>query len=148
MDMFGGPPSPGVGARHTDPDPSGRGGGYQDDCGSQNFGRDDPRFEELKRMGLPRAWLMVAQCIGFDQWLEVWRMLSSADFDSWIRRETGGTRMPQLRPYDAYLRFQRNRYIEGLAERGMKASEIQRAVARNLREPLAGKHIRKIMEKR
>lgn len=148
LDLFGQAPMPGVGARQADPGPPDRGGGYLDTCGSANDGASDPRLAELAHLGLPRAWLMIAELIGFDAWLNVWRMLSSAEFDSWIRRETGGTRMPQLRSYDSYLRYQRNRYIEALAARGMKAGEIQRAVARNLREPLDEKHVLKIMKRR
>lgn len=124
-------------------------------CGAQNFCRPDgaaqaadPRFEELRRIGLPAAWLLVAETIGFDAWLEVWRRLSSEDFNDWVRRDTGGTRMPTLRSFDSYLRFQRNRYIEALGARGMSVAQVARAVARNLREPLDEKHVAKIMRRK
>jgi uncharacterized protein YoaH (UPF0181 family) len=56
--------------------------------------------------------------------------------------------MPKLRSFDAYLRFQRNRYIDALAARGMSVPQVARAVARNLREPLDEKHVAKIMRRR
>jgi len=91
---------------------------------------------------------MIAETIGFDAWLEVWRRLSGEEFNAWTRRDTGGTRMPMLRSYDSYLRYQRNRYIEALASRGMGVAQVSRAVARNLREPLDEKHVAKIMRRR
>lgn len=95
-------------------------------------------------MGLPRAWLVVAETVGFDAWLEVWRRISA---DESLLHD-GGKRMPKLRSYEAYLRFQRNRYIEALAGRGMSVAQVARAVARNLREPLDEKHVAKIMRRR
>jgi len=121
------------------------GGGYLEMCGAQNFcPPSDPRLEDLRRIGLPRAWLMVAETVGFDAWLEVWRRLSA---DESLLHD-GGQRLPKLRRYDAYLRFQRNRYIEALANRGMSVAQVARAVARNLREPLDEKHVAKIMRRR
>lgn len=63
-------------------------------------------------------------------------------------RHDGGARMPKLREYSAYLRFQRNRYIEALASQGLGQAEVRKAVARNLREPLDEKHVAKLMRKR
>lgn len=105
-------------------------------------------MDELRRIGLPRAWLIVAETVGVDAWLEVWRRLSSEEFNGWVRRDTGGTRMPMLRSYDAYLRFQRNRYIHALAARKLSVSEVARAVARNLHEPLDESHVAKIMHRK
>lgn len=93
-------------------------------------------------------WLRVAETVGFDLFLEVWRRLTDDAEASGYQRETGGVKMPGLRSYDAYLRYQRNRYIEGLAARGMKPPEVRRAVAKNLREPLDERHVFKIMNRR
>lgn len=145
------PPVPGVGARHSPSPPQGRGGEYLNICGSWNVGsqiQPDPRFEELERIGLPKMWLRVAETVGFDLFLEVWRRLTDDAEASGYQRETGGVKMPGLRSYDAYLRYQRNRYIEGLAARGMKPPEVRRAVAKNLREPLDERHVFKIMNRR
>ena len=131
LDLFVGAPAPGVGARQAGDRAPGRGGGYLENCGPQNFQpADDPRMDELRRIGLPRAWLIVAETVGVDAWLEVWRRLSAAEFNTWVRRDTGGTRMPMLRSYDAYLRYQRNRYIQALAGRKLSVSAVARAVAR------------------
>lgn len=134
-----------VGARQAGEAADGAGGEYLEMCGAQNFCSDaDPRFADLRRIGLPRAWLMVAETIGFDAWLEVWRRISA---DESLLHD-GGQRMPKLRSFDAYLRFQRNRYIDALAARGMSVPQVARAVARNLREPLDEKHVAKIMRRR
>lgn len=134
-----------VGARQAGGRAAGSGGEYLEMCGAQNFcPSNDPRLDDLRRMGLPRAWLMVAETVGVDAWLEVWRRLSA---DETLLHD-GGQRMPKLRSYDAYLRYQRNRYIEALASRGMSVSQVARAVARNLREPLDEKHVVKIMRRR
>lgn len=148
MDLFGRAPAGGVGARQAGTASPGRGGECLEMCGSQNVeacGTDaDPRFAELRQIGLPRAWMVVAETVGFDAWLEVWRRLSA---DERLLHD-GGQRMPKLRSYDAYLRHQRNRYIEALASRGMSVAQVARAVARNLREPLDEKHVAKIMRRR
>lgn len=134
-----------AGARRAGEGADGAGGEYLEMCGAQNFCPDaDPRFADLRRIGLPRAWLMVAETIGFDAWLEVWRRISA---DESLLHD-GGQRMPKLRSFDAYLRFQRNRYIDALAARGMSVPQVARAVARNLREPLDEKHVAKIMRRR
>ena len=146
-DLFGAPSggAQGVGARRAGEGADGAGGEYLEMCGAQNFCPDaDPRFADLRRIGLPRAWLMVAETIGFDAWLEVWRRISA---DESLLHD-GGQRMPKLRSFDAYLRFQRNRYIDALAARGMSVQQVARAVARNLREPLDEKHVAKIMRRR
>lgn len=149
-DLFASTPGQGVGARLGGAPVGGGGGGYLENCGAENFQEpiQDPRFAELRRIGLPRMWLIVAETIGFDAFLDVWRRLTEAGDTSGYGRETGGLKMPSLRSYDAYLRYQRNRYIEALAARGMTPAQVQRAVSRNLREPLDEKHVFKIMRKR
>ena len=125
---------------------SGGGGGYQKICGSRNVGLAvpdrDPRLDELEKVGLPRLWLAVAERIGFDAWLDVWRMLSS---DRARDREEGGLRMPKLRDFDAYLRFQRNRYIEALAQRGEEPAAIRKLVEKNLGERLDESHVERLV---
>lgn len=140
----------GVGARQADKRPKPGGGGYPQICGVQNFElRDeqkksrDPRFDELARIGLPAAWLRLAERVGFDTWLDVWRTISEDE----ALRHDGGQRMPKLRAYDAYLRFQRNRYIEALAGGGMGDQQIQDSLKRNLREELDVSHINRLAKR-
>lgn len=148
-DLFERPGQAGVGARPGLGAPPAGGGGYLEMCGAENFPEPiDPRFAELRQIGLPRMWLVVAETVGVDAFLDVWRRLTDAGCESGYARETGGVKMPSLRSYDAYLRYQRNRYIEALAARGLNPAEVRQAVARNLREPLDEKHVFKIMTKR
>lgn len=146
-DLFG----LGVGARRGLVDGLAGGGGYLENCGSSNFSnpapapdgekkRRDPRFSELERIGLPRVWLRIAERVGFDAWLDIWRMLSN---DESVRHD-GGARLPKLRCYSAYSRYQRNRYIEALAAQGMPIDTIHRSLLENLRESLDVTNIKKI----
>ena len=153
-DLFG----DGVGARQGDQgDPAG-GGEYLNNCDLSNFSNPapapgekkrgepaprDPRFTELEKIGLPRVWLRIAERVGFDAWLDIWRMLSN---DESVRHD-GGARLPKLRCYSAYSRYQRNRYIEALAAQGMPLGAIHRALLENLRESLDVTNIKKIAKR-
>lgn len=135
-----------AGARRAgDAGPAG-GGGYRNICGSENVRaaapNRDPRLSELEKVGLPRLWLAVAERVGFDAWLDVWRMLSA---DRARDREEGGLRMPKLRDFEAYLRFQRNRYIEALARQGAEPAEIRKLVEKNLGERLDESHVERLV---
>ena len=147
LDLFDSVDVQGVGVRQGDSGAAGRGGRYQDTCGTQNFCLPDvdPRFSDLEELGLPRAWLLAARTIGMDAWLDLWRCLSSEAFNEWVRRESGGTRMPMLRSYESYARLQRNRYIRALAARGMTTRQITISVKKNLREFVTEKHVAKII---
>lgn len=137
-DLFGG----GVGARHGDQGDHGPGGEYLNNCDLSNFSnpapapgekkRRDPRLDELEKIGLPAVWLRIADRVGFDAWLDIWRMLSE---DESVRHD-GGARLPKLRCYSAYSRYQRNRYIEALDAQGTPPRMIQEAVRKNLGEYL------------
>lgn len=100
----------------------------------------DPRLHELDRMGLQRVWLDVAEEIGVDAFLSVWRII---DADPAARHKEGFLQI-NLKLYRSYLRFQRNRYIEALARKGLKPLEIQRNLVRQLRESVSLRHISRI----
>ena len=149
-DLFG----LGVGVRQGLVGDAGLGGEYLNNCDLPNFSnpapapgvekkRRDPRFEELERIGLPRVWLRIAERVGFDTWLDIWRILSD---DESVRHD-GGARLPKLRCYSAYSRYQRNRYIEALAAQGMPLGAIHRALLENLRESLDVTNIKKIAKR-
>lgn len=141
----------GVGARQTpQPLPPG-GGGYLDVCTVLDFQKKaedskktappaDPRLDELRRMGLPRVWLRVAEAIGIDAFLTTWRILD-ADPSTWHNETILRIR---LRPYRSYLRYQRNRYIEALTAQGLKPEEIQRRLQRQLGESVSHRHITRL----
>jgi hypothetical protein len=148
-DLFGDVPAAGVGARQGRGRPTTGGGGYLKICGVPNFQiaegpPPDPRFDELEKIGLPGAWLRLARRIGFDAFLDVWRMIS----DDESTRHDGGRRMPKLREFSAYLRYQRNQYVRSLAASGMDQQQVQKLVQKNLREYLHIRHIQGLMRGR
>lgn len=130
----------GVGGRQGQVPPAGRGGGYQSTCTVSNFADFDERLEELRAMGLPARWIRIAETIGIDDFLAMWRILDS---DQSIRSEKGDLETT-LRPYSSYLRFQRNRYIEALVQQGLGVREIQAAVREQLCEVISLRHISRI----
>ncbi|HQS59930.1 MAG: hypothetical protein B7Y56_03235 [Gallionellales bacterium 35-53-114] len=146
-DKFQGDLFPGVGGRQgCTPAPAG-GGGYQDICSVLNFDpttdqkKRDPRLEELRQMGLQRMWLDVAEEIGVDALLKMWRIL---DQDKSSIGDDGRLLVP-LRSYSTYIRYQRNRYIESLATMGMKPREIQQKLNAQLCEQISIRHISRLI---
>lgn len=144
----------GVGARHSLGAVLAGGGEYLNNCDLSNFSfsnlapideknRRDPRFAELEKIGIPTVWLRIAERVGFDTWLDVWRMLSD---DESVRHD-GGARLPKLRCYSAYSRYQRNRYICSLAKQGMPLRVIQELLRKNLREFLDITNIQRISKR-
>lgn len=145
----GAPAAEGVGGRQANPSPPPGGGGYLAICTVLNFRpagdpkKIDPRLDELKKMGLQHSWVRVAEEIGFDAFLSVWRILD-ADPSSY----GGGGRLEiPLRAYSSYLRYQRNRYIETLSEMGCDAKEIRERLKDQLRERISLRHISRIQKR-
>lgn len=102
-------------------------------------------MNELRGMGLPAVWLEIARQIGVDAFLAMWRLLDRAR-PEWSDRL--GVIEVQLRPYQSYLRFQRNRYIETLHEQGRTPAEIHEALQATLGEVVSARHISRIIGKR
>jgi len=138
----------GVGARHRDSPAFTGGGGYLSTCSILKFRpsdhqkKRDPRLDELEEMGLQKHHLMVAEEIGFDNFLSMWRI-----YDEHCQRKEWQV-LVTMRPYQSYLRYQRNRYIEALNESGMTAKEIQVYLARNLSEKTSITNISRIAGRR
>ncbi|MDP3715575.1 MAG: hypothetical protein Q8R21_04105 [Burkholderiales bacterium] len=92
--------------------------------------------------------MRVAETIGADAFLALWRI---ADSDPAFRAggamERGYLQL-RLRPWRSWERFQRNRYIETLAASGMSPSDIQAAVKLNLLEHISERHISTLMKRR
>lgn len=63
-------------------------------------------------------------------------------------RHDGGRRMPKLREFSAYLRYQRNQYVRSLAASGMDQQQVQKLVQKNLCEYLHIRHIQGLMRGR
>jgi hypothetical protein len=142
----------GVGVRRSLSSPPGRGGGYQK---KRDFFEirpgvkkiADPRFEELVAMGLAEYWLRVAEYLGVDLFLGMWRILDANKGNIPETRGNSGSMAPSLRPYSGYLRFQKNRFVENLAAQGVPPKEIQRRVRQQLCETISIVHIRRLSNK-
>lgn len=137
----------GVGGRQASSPSPAWGGGYQNICTVLNFEpgaeekKRDPRLEEFKQMGLQRVWLDVAEEIGVDAMLKMWRIL---DRDQSSIGDDGRLLVP-IRSYSTFLRYQRNRYIESLNCMGMKPREIQEKLNAQLCEKISLRHISRLI---
>lgn len=94
-------------------------------------------------MGLPRTWLQVAEAIGIDAFLAMWRIL---DADESLHEDN--MVQAHLRPYRSYLRFQRNRYIETLASLRVPCATIREMLKRQLGEEISERHIFNLANKK
>jgi hypothetical protein len=138
---------PGVGGRQADPDPSPEGGGYQDICMVLNFRaqkKRDPRLSELYSMGLHGMWLEVAETIGVDNFLAMWRILDAHPSNY----EDNGMKLIPLRRYSSFLRYQRNRYVEALFASGLTPGEIKERLSKQLGEIISIRHISRLRKPR
>jgi hypothetical protein len=115
------------------------GGGYLDGRTSAEL-RADPRLRELAEIGLSATWLGLAQLLGYDQFVAVWRQLSA---DPALRNDDDQIEL-RLRPFRSYERYQRNRYIDTLVASGLRPSEIHAMVRSELGEDLSYRHIKRL----
>lgn len=137
----------GVGGRQRDLFSSGGGGGYLNEC-TESKVLEVAKIRELSDMGLPAIWIRVAEAIGYDNFLQLWRILDTAAELREIRRSENESMIEvQLRRYTSFQRYQRNRWIETLAANGLPNAVIQRAVKQRLGEKLDRSHIRKLAKR-
>ena len=142
QDMFGG-----VGGRQASPRPPHKGGGYQNKCTVLNFDQNaaekkrDPRLDELREMGLQRHWMLIAEEIGVDEFLKMWRIL---DREAHTYDRGYGRILVPIRLYSVYLKYQRNRYIESLLREGMKPKDVVEKVHRQLGDKVCMSNILRI----
>lgn len=138
----------GPGGRQGQVTQSDRGGGYQNICTVLNFDKKngqkncDPRLDELNQMGLQRVWLVIAEQIGVDNMLMLWRIIDS---DQSSIGDDGRLLVP-IRSYSTYLRYQRNRYIESLNNMGLTPPEIQKKLKDQLCEQISIRHISRLIQ--
>lgn len=144
----------GVGGRREPPPPRRQGGGYPDNCNAFEFDGGvkkiggDPRLDELASMGLPEYWLQVADYLGVDAFLGMWRILDANRNSIPASKCSGANSMaPTLRTYSNYLRFQKNRFVETLAAQGVEPKDIQKRVETQLCESISIVHIRRLTQK-
>lgn len=121
---------------------------FEIDVGVKKSACADPRLAELAQMGLADYWLQVADYLGFDAFLGMWRILDANRNSIPASNRSGGNSMaPTLRTYSNYLRFQKNRFVETLAAQGVEPKEIQKRVASQLCETISLVHIRRLTQK-
>lgn len=140
--------SQGVGGRHKGEGPPVGGGEYLDVCaktadplkGPKKFARD-PRLNELREMGLAGHWVDIAESIGVDNFVTVWQILDQADH---IEDVGSGLRVWVPR-YKLFLRYQRNRLIQSLAQSGESVKKIRAIIKKNINESLTSRHIGRII---
>jgi len=101
-------------------------------------------------MGLPAMWMRVADEIGYEPFIAMWRI---CDADPFVEREPGargraegGAMVLRLRSFRSYLRYQRNRYIESLAALGLSWRQIREKLIEELCETLSRRHITDLMK--
>ncbi|WP_311434937.1 hypothetical protein [Herbaspirillum huttiense] len=141
----------GVGARRRRPPSPSGGGGYQNICnifeiagGQKKFA--DPRVAELYTMGMQGYWLVVADYLGMDKFLGMWRLLDSIEA-SIPKGKRSGAMALMLRPYANFERFQKNRYVATLVADGHSPKEIQAIVKRDLKENMTISNIGRLARK-
>lgn len=130
---------PGVGGRHSSPPTCRAGGGYQDICNEKKCAVSDSQLEELRALGLQRAWLHVAALIGVEHFVTMWRVLcQEVDFRGDMQR----VYVPR---FSTYLRFQRNRVIMALSGEGRTPHDIRVELKSSTGEDVSEAHIDRII---
>lgn len=126
-------PPQGWGVGNAPPPPSRLGGGYLSICMPSEFSVpaekkfSDPRIEQLEDMGLRRTFIDVAEAIGFDAFMTMWRIFSA---DESFRDQGPSAMRIVMRPFSAWERYQRNKYIEHLMASGLSDREVMDRLAR------------------
>lgn len=134
----------GVGVRQGDLFPVPEGGGYLNERINSEL-LEGAKIRELSDMGLPSVWIRVATSIGYDNFLQLWRILDTAAELREVRRSENESMIEvQLRRYTSFKRYQRNRWIESMAGHGLPNAVIQQAVKQQLGEKLDRSHIRRL----
>ena len=132
----------GAGARHEPITPPDWGGEYLDICDISDFDftakirKNDPRIKALRDMGIGEKWLRIADTIGYESFMAVWKILSEDDINK--------VRVPK---FSTYQRFYRNQIIKWLISNGMRYDQIRKYIKKNLREDVSLRHIYRIGDK-
>lgn len=136
----GTPPSHrGVGGRQGGSGPRQGGGGYLNGRTPPEF-RKDIRLRELSEIGLSKIWLDIAAAVGYDQFIGIWKNISSKPE---LRDDSNQVALT-IRPFRAYERYQRNRYIDTLVAAGLRPSQVHEVVRHDLGENLTVSQITRL----
>jgi len=144
-DLFG----QGVGGRQGQGHPPAGGGGSSDNCtnfevalGAKKNRAADPRLGELREMGMHPRWIRIAEEIGIDAFLAVWRLL-----DENPPNMPGSTVYVSMPRFTRFLRYQRNRFIEAMVVAGAGSTDIKKRLKAELCEEVSVRHIDRISKK-
>lgn len=133
-------PPHGVGVRQERPRATKAGGGYQNICNKNERDLTGSLLDELRALGLQRAWLSVAAHIGVNNFLVMWRVLCD-EVDT--RGDMQRVYVPRFR---TYLRFQRNRVIMALSSEGKDSRAIRTELKASTGEVVSETHIDRIIK--
>lgn len=134
----------GVGGRQGDGRACPAGGGYLETCTdlkfSESAGRRDPRLDQLGALGLQPAWLRLAEQLGVDLFLTVWRTLDADDTPV----NESGTLTLTLRRYACWQRAERDGHIRALKAAGLPTRQVRERLLDNYGQRLSPAHVRRI----
>lgn len=140
----------GVGGRQGQPPTPTQGGGwlnvytpFKPRLGGLKKIARDPRLDELRQMGLHATWQRVAEEIGVDAFLAMWRIVDKEE--QW--HHVKGTLVIPLRHYASYTKFQRNQFINDLFDTGLSMEQIRRRLLTAYGETVDSSHITRIVKK-
>jgi len=105
----------------------------------------DPRIYQLEAMALRRTFIDVAEAIGFDAFMTMWKIFSA---DPTFRDQGPSAMRIVMRPIDAFERYQRNRYIEYLFASGLTDAEVLDRLDKQLGVDLADSSVRRLRNER
>lgn len=94
---------------------------------------------------MPSVWLEVANAIGYENFMTMWRIL---DRSLQLRSESESMIEVKLSRLARYHRFQRNRFIEFLVRAGYNDKAIREMVEAQLGETLSLSHIFRLADRR
>jgi hypothetical protein len=104
--------------------------------------RDDAALlAELQAFGLGQRWVRIAEAIGAEAFLRMWRILDEENLAAPAGRDQARIRVPML---ISYLRFRRNQRVRELAAEDLSAKEIRQALLREGCEPVSVRHINRL----
>jgi len=103
----------------------------------------DPRIDELSSGGLSWRWVAIADAIGYDAFVCMWRLTTQL-FEGSDMDRTGMVRVliPNCRSLD---RMQRNKLIFALNEEGLSCREIHNEIHSRIGCSITTKHIKRIL---
>lgn len=96
----------------------------------------------LHKIGMHLRWITLAQRIGMDAFLEMWRAVDEDE------TRTGTSILISIPRLSRFTRFQRNQFIMALACDGFDHEAIRRQVWQVLHEEISLRHIARVIENR